>query len=79
MGAEVDQGRKRPERHWWGWGIAGSPLSVTLAGRGPQPTTYSHGLPWGRAATQFSIVHRKQKGKEGRYEGLSHPFAHPRV
>ena len=74
----MDQGR-RQERRWWGWGVTGSPSSGTLAGSGAQPTAHSYGLPRGRAAMQFSIVHRKQKGKEGRHEVLSHPFAHPRV
>lgn len=88
MGAEVDQGRKRLERRWWGWGVAGSPVGmghrgasvVGHAGRERAPT--HHPQPraaTGRGSNQFPTVHRKQKGKEVPYEGLSHPSAHPRV
>ena len=49
-----------------GWGgVTGFPSSGHAGREGGITTTYSHGLPWGRAATHFFIVHRKQKGETG--------------
>lgn len=62
-----------------GMGSRGASV-VGHAGRERAPT--HHPQPraaTGRGSNQFPTVHRKQKGKEVPYEGLSHPSAHPRV
>lgn len=63
-----------------GWGVSlDFHRLVMLVGRGhnPPPTaTGCHGV--GRKL-MFSLSTGSKKGKEDQYEGLSHPFAYPRV